>query len=158
MEAKKNLNNIQRKILDEIYTEQFDKREKFILDNREQELGKLQEKNLKVFAADKEIKKMVGAGELYFEMVRKLREKMESKNVTIGETLSTCPKLGVKTYFYGRSEDKDFPEVARHKKETRAIALTLGEKRKEMRAKIYGVSASYEEVDAEIKEILKDVK
>ena len=155
MEVKKNLNNVQRKMLDEIYTEQFTKRERAIRDERETGLKKLQVKLLANLSKDKEVKKMLEAGKAFYQAQEKLRSTLGSQNVALTYTLSGEPNLQV-SYRYG-GVGQDFPEVEEYNTRTREIELNLAEKKKEMRAKIYGVSASYEEVDKEIKELLKDI-
>lgn len=156
MEVKKNLNNVQRKMLDTIYLEQFEKREKVIKDERQAGLDKLNEKCLKSFKADKEVKKMLEAGKVYFELQEKLTPKMDAQGVSLTQRMSKTPNLEVRSRFYGY-ERKEFPEVTAYQEETTRIMLRLSEKKKEMRAMIYGVAASYEEVDKEIKELLKDI-
>ena len=156
MEVKKNLNNVQRKMLDTIYLEQFDKRERAILDEREAGLKKLNDKCLKTFKQDKDVKKMLEAGKLFYELHRKLQGKMDEKGVSLNRSVDKEPELSVRTRYYGYDR-QEFPEVTEYQDETTRIKLALAEKKKEMRAKIYGVSASYEEVDKEIKELLKDI-
>lgn len=156
MEVKKNLNNVQRKMLDTIYMEQFEKRERVILDERRAGLEKLTEKCLKNFKADKEVKKMLEAGKTFYELSQKLAGKMTDSGVNLDQTVSREPKLTARNRYYGY-ERKEFPEITSYQDETTRIELRLAEKKKEMRAKIYGVAASYEDVDAEIKELLKDI-
>lgn len=156
MEVKKNLNNVQRKMLDQIYTEQFEKRAKLITQERADGLQKLTAKCLKTFLSDKEVKKMMEAGKQFYEMSRKLESKMDESGVYLNNSISKEPSLSVRSRYYGDSRN-EFPEVEAYQAKTREIELSLGEKKKEMRAKIYGVAASYEEVDQEIKELLKDV-
>lgn len=156
MEVKKNLNNVQRKMLDTIYLEQFEKRERVIKDERQVGLNKLNEKCLKSFKQDKEVKKMLEAGKTFFELQEKLTPKMDGQGISLTQRMSKAPTLEVRSRFYGY-ERKEFPEVTEYQEETTRIELRLAEKKKEMRAKIYGVAASYEEVDGEIKELLKDI-
>lgn len=156
MEVKRNLNNIQRKMLDEIYTEQFEKRQKIIKDEREAGLNALKEKCLKSFKTNKEVKKMLEAGKVYFELQEKLTPEMDLKGICLTQRANKMPSLEVRNRYYGHDR-KEFPEVTEYEAESTRIDLRLSEKKREMRAKIYGVSASYEEVDEEIKELLKDI-
>lgn len=158
MEVKKNLNNVQRKMLDEIYTEQFKKRESAILNDRVAGLKKLESSLLKKLLGDKDVKKMLEAGKTFYEMEAKLRNELRELNVSVTENVSNEPTLRIGTRYYSNAGAVDeFPEVTEYNKETRRIELTLSEKKKEMRAKIYGVAASYEDVDKEIKDMLKDI-
>jgi hypothetical protein len=156
MEVKKNLNNVQRKMLDEIYTEQFKKRERTISDERQAGLNQLQQKCLKGFKQDKEVKKMLEVGKAFYELQEKLSPKMDASGISLNRRIGKVPQLEICNRYYGYDR-KEFPEVTVYQSETTRIELRLAEKKKEMRAKIYGVSASYEDVDAEIKELLKDI-
>jgi len=155
MEVKKNLNGMQRKMLDEIYTEQFKKREKTILDERERGKSILTDKLLKEFAKDKEVKAYLEAGKKFFELAQKLKPKFDKNGVSTSDYITKVPALSV--YCGYRNDYKVFPELNIYSEETIRIEGVLAEKKREMRAKIYGVEASYEEVDKEIKELLKDV-
>jgi hypothetical protein len=154
MEVKKNLNNVQRKMLDEIYMEQFKKRESIILNDRAIGLKKLTQELLKGLLKDKEIKKMMEAGQTFYELELKLRGQLKELNVEVSGRIHTEPELQINRYSGAINE---FKEVVDYNKETQRITLVLSEKKKEMRAKIYGVAASYEEVDQEIKELLQGI-
>lgn len=155
MEVKKNLNTIQRKMLDEIYSEQFKKRESLILLERSTGRKKLEAKLLKDLVKTPEVKKMLEAGKTFYELSVKLMAELRDINVSVTNKPSSLPELTIGGYYGGQVGE--FPEVEEYEKETRRISMTLSEKKKEMRAKIYGVAASYEDVDAEIKELLKGV-
>lgn len=153
MEVKKNLNNVQRKMLDEIYTEQFKKRERQIIDERNQGFGPVVEKALKEFAKDKDVKNMLEAGKKFYELQTKLDDKLRKSGVGVEYTLSGVPRL--KNGYRYSNEYESLPAIQEYKNETARIEQRLAELKREMRAKIYGVSATYEEVDSEIKELLK---
>lgn len=154
MEVKKNLNNIQRKMLDQIYTEQFDKRSKAILQDREKGLAELQTKLIKQTLKNKDVKKMIEAGVAFYRLRNELSSTLAESGISVEGYLSREPYL---TIHGGYRTTNEFPEITEYKAKTREIELNLSEKKKEMRAKIYGVAASYEEVDSEIKELLKDI-
>lgn len=157
MEVKKNLNNVQRKMLDEIYTTQFEKRADLIREERAKGLSNVKKELLKKKLTEKDVKKMMEAGKLFYQMADKLAPKLKEVGLSIAgvPTKEPCVEYGYN--YYSSSPSGDFKEITVYNDKTREIELNLGEKKKEMRAKIYGVAASYEEVDQEIKELLKDV-
>ncbi len=156
METKKGLNATQRKMLDEIYTEQFEKRAKVILSERGVGREKLQDKLVKEQLKDKEIKKFIEAGQTFYKMQNDPRfsEKLKTRGLSINTSIHSNPKVSISTSYYNTYE---LPELEKYNERTREIEQQLSEKKKEMRAKIYGVEASYEEVDKEIKALLKDI-
>lgn len=155
MEVKKNLNNVQRKMLDTIYTEQFDKRAAVMADERKAGLDALTKKCLKTFASRKDVKKMMDAQKAFYESYKKLEKEMDNNGISLSNSVYDH-ELVIRNRYYGY-ERKEFPEIVAYQAATTAQELKLAEKKKEMRAKIYGVAASYEEVDQEIKELLKDI-
>lgn len=154
METKKNLNNVQRKMLDEIYTEQFKKKADIILEERRAGYVKLQAALLAKESKNKEVKAMLDAGTKFYELENKLHDQLISNGVTVDYRLSNAPKLSVTSSY--RSEGR-YAELEAYQSETYRIEIALGEKKKLMRAKIYGVASSYEEIEKDISEILKDV-
>lgn len=156
MEVKKNLNNTQRKILDEVYTQQFDTIARQVQSTRASGLADVQTKVVKKLLKDKEIKKMLDAGATFFALSRKLESKLDGEGVHVDNRLNNEPSL-----VFGRrgwsSVVGTAPEIKEYQTETARIELALAEKKKEMRAKIWGTSVSYEEADAEIKALLKDL-
>lgn len=158
MEAKKDLNNTQRKMLDEIYTEQFKKKERKILDDRQIGLRKVREKVLKDEAKSKNIKAILDAGNTFTKLVAKHTEELKAKGLKI----SNLPyrdegkfELELKDRY---NDDIEHPDIVAYKEETWVIEENLAKVKKEMRAKIYGLNTTYEEVDKEIGEILKGIK
>lgn len=157
MEVKKNLNNQQRKILDSVYTEQFDKVQQAMRDERAKGLAKVQTEVIKRLLKDKDVKKMMDAAATMHQLHRKLQKKLDGEGVYVDNMPSneTYLKFGRRYYF---ADCGTAPEVEEYEKKTREIELQFAEKKKEMRAKIWGASVTYEEAEAEIKELLKDIK
>lgn len=155
MEVKKGLNNTQRKLLDEVYTKQFKTRRKEIIDGRQQDLRKLEEKALKNFGKDKEIKKFLEVGKQFYELRKKLDKKLEENGVGVSQYVSDIPELKL-SYGYANNYQQ-MPELLEFKEETIRIENSLGDRETEMRSKIWGINLSYEEVEAEIKELLKNL-
>lgn len=153
MQTKKNLNGIQRKMLDEIYSEEFKKKSEVILEGRRVEYAKLQASLLAKESKGREVKAMLDAGQKFYELSQKLKSELAAKGVVVENYISGAPKLAVNSY----RADGRFPELEEYQAETYKIESALASKKREMRAKIYGVDASYEVVDAEIKELLKDI-
>lgn len=156
METKKNLNTIQRKMLDEIYKEQFEKRERVIKQQREDGLADLKKKLLKKVATEKDVKKMLEAGKTFYQMKEQLASTLSEKGISVDGYLSKEPKLEMNGRYYSSSAG-EMEELTAYRDETTRIEMILAEKKREMRAKIYGVAASYEEVDKDISELLKSV-
>lgn len=155
MEVKKNLNNIQRKMLDEIYSEQFKAIERESEQKRAKEKAKLEEKLLKDFAKNKDVKAYLEAGKKFFELAQKLKPEFEKNGVRSSDYISRPPVLSVE-YGY-RNDYKVFKELEAFNEETLRIDSTFAQRKREMRAKIYGLNTTYEEAEAEIKELLKDL-
>lgn len=156
MEVKKNLNGTQRKMLDEIYSIQFEKRANIIREQRKAGLDKLTTQSLRKFSGNKDIKKLLELGKQYYELSQKLGNDFSDNGVQLTQTLNSVPHIEIRGRYYGSGYGQ-FPEVEAYSKETQDIELELGEKKREMRAKIYGVAASYEEVDSDIKSLLATV-
>lgn len=155
MEVKKNLNQEQRKLLDKMYTEAFDKREKVIMDEREAGLKKVADKCLKEFASLKDVKKMMDASKEFYTLFKKLEKTMDESGVTISGSVYDH-ELSIRNRYYGYDR-KEFPAVQAYQDETTKLKMQLLEKRTEMRAKIIGINATYEEVETDIKELLKSL-
>jgi len=153
MEVKKNLNNTQRKMLDQIYVEQFDKRARMIRESRRAGREKLMVQLLAKESEDEKIQEMLDAGRKFYLLYEELKPKLAVNGVSVDNNLNKIPKLYINQY----SRANKYVDLQDYDDETDKIELSLSEKKKEMRAKIYGVAASYEDVDKEIKELLKDI-
>lgn len=157
MQPKKDLNNVQRKMLDQIYTEQFGKKEQAILATRAKEYDALQIKVLKKESLTPNLKKMLKCGEEYYKLLESNKSYLNENGLYVNDTVSKKPELTLShSYSYNSSYNKH-PQLTAHTEETQRISIMLGEKKKEMRARIYGSSVSYDEVEKEITEILKGV-
>ena len=155
MEVKKNLNNVQRKMLDEIYSEQFKSIRREVLDKREKEYHLLEAKELKAFAKDKDVKAYLEAGKKFYELRKKLEPKFQENGIGTNEYISNIPELKT-SYGYGTGYNR-LPALEAHKDETSRLESLFDQRKREMRAKIYGLNATYEEAEAELKELLKDL-
>lgn len=155
MEVKKNLNNVQRKMLDEIYSEQFKAVESAKTNERSKERQKLEAKLLKDFAKNKDVKTYLEAGKKFFELAQKLRSEFDKNGVRTSDYISKPPVLTVE-YGY-RNDQKVFSELEKFNDETLRLQGVFAQRKREMRAKIYGLNTTYEEAEAEIKELLKDL-
>lgn len=155
MEVKKNLNNVQRKMLDEIYSEQFRAIESASEAKRNKERQKLVEKLLKDFSKDKDVKAYLEAGRKFFELAQKLKPQFEKNGVRTSDYISKPPVLSIE---YGwRNENKVFKELEDFNEETLRVEGLFAQRKREMRAKIYGLNTTYEEAEAEIKVLLQDL-
>lgn len=154
MEAKKELNNAQRKMLDEIYCEQFDKISKPILGKRAEGLQKLKQEVLKEEIAKDPVKtslKMLNDATKY---IKKHEEHYNKMGLKLSSSLPTSFSL---EFQYGWKAEQH-PKIQKYLEETAKIELDLANKKKEIRSRIYGMSTTYEEVDAEIREYIKGIK
>lgn len=155
MEAKKDLNNQQRKMLDEIYTEQFKKKEQRILEDRREGYQDLHKKVLKKERSSKNVKAVMDAATKFRELVLKHKEEFDEKGLTIDHYYRD-DKFDLKISDSYRSQTH--PDLKAYQEETYVIEENLAKVKKEMRARIYGLNTTYEEVDKEIAEILKGLK
>ena len=154
MEKKTGLNNVQRKMLDEIYTEQFDKVTAPILQKRAEGLAKLKNEVLAEEAGKAPLKTA-------FAKINAAREAYESVEKYLQEQ-----GLKFSAYRYRDREGLEFntysgirhPKIAKYEDATREIEVKLANKKKEIRARIYGMDTTYEEVEKEISKEIASFK
>lgn len=145
MEAKKDLNNTQRKMLDEIYNKRFNEKIKPYRQKRHEELEEVRRKALEEAKTSKDVEKFRDL----IEKVRALKDKLYAGGVSVYDSYDGVVKVELKS---------NHPKVKAHNDETETTLDRASEVQAEMRAKIYGLNTSYEEVDKEIAELLKGVK
>lgn len=152
MEKKTGLNNVQRKMLDEIYSEQFEKKKGAILGKREVEYKILADKVLAEEAKKAPLKEMLTAISVAFKLTEKNSEYMKLHGLNLDNRVYEN-KLEINTY-----GSYNHPSLEKHKVETRRIDQELAEKKKEMRARIYGMDTTYTEVEKEIGRLIAGIK
>lgn len=156
MEAKKNLNNTQRKMLDEIYTSQFKKKEQVILKRRDEGMGVLQRAVLKKALTNKQLSPMINSLRKFRELYKTNKEYMDENGFHLTQMYDIGNvKLEVNYKKYGELGN---PELNAYHDETERIRDELETKRREMRARIYGLNVTYEEADKEIYALLESIK
>jgi hypothetical protein len=155
MEAKKDLNNTQRKMLDQIYSEEFEKKAQAILSKRARNFEALKVKVLGKETISPAIKKLIATGKDYFQQLEACKAEMHEKGLNLSQTIREVPTLSIRDYSYG--SDTIHPELQAFKDETEVISMQIAEKKKEMRASIYGMATSYAEVSKEVTKILNGV-
>ena len=156
METKKNLNNTQRKMLDEIYTEQFKKISDGIIEKLKQEENGLKEKirndeyKNKLISdfilSNKETKKK------YLKMSVYLKENgMSINNIYLDREYQCEHNIVLSTY------GNVHPRLRKFRDKREKMEIELAQKKKEIRGRIYGMSLSYDEIDSEISKYLKNL-
>lgn len=156
MESKQGLNNVQRKMLDEIYTEQFEALAKPILQERAEGL-----KRLKLEVLKEEMEK---------KPVKDVLAKLTAARDAYQSASSYLLEHGLRISGYSRSSrDEDqlefassydsvrHPKIAKYEQETRVIEERLATKKKEIRARVYGMDTTYAEVEKEITKELESI-
>ena len=156
MEAKKDLNNTQRKVLEEIYCEQVTvmlkdykksrsaEREKFVvsvIDNI-----KKTKKGKAVQAAIEKLKNAVEDAEQFF--------KEQGVN---SYTFRDVSGLEIKLDSSYRYDETKNPDIRAFDEETAFTEERYDKVRQEVRAKIWGMNTTYAEIEKEVKSVLESL-
>lgn len=155
MEPKKDLNNTQRKMLDEVYMEHFDAVAKRILNKRKDEYQKLEEELLKG-AQKKYSKEISDFNKMCIKMTELSRKIYEESGFEI-QADGYRSEIKYNFVIKFRSESRH-PKLQAHEEETDKIRLSLAQKKKEIRSRIYGLDMTYETIDSEIKKEIASLK
>lgn len=148
MEQKKNLNNTQRKMLDDLYLSRFNAKRRAVLDERAN-----QSKKLEAAIVVKEAKKyreLIRIGSKYFQLCKELRLQLENDGLELQSCLSSEPCLRLSSY---RGQH---PDMVEFRKATAVIEESFADKAALLRARIYGVDTSYTEIEADIEKALSE--
>lgn len=155
MNKKEGLSSVQRKMLDEIYTEQFETITEPILRKREVGLDALRTEVLRDEAKKEPMKEVLAACIFAHKAIKKAEKYMEDNGLSLD-------------HGFGRDEvelrlDNSYrtvthPRIAEYEEETSNIKISLAKKKKEIRARIYGMDTTYEEVEREIKKEIESIK
>ena len=142
MEPKTSLNNTQRKMLDTIFSERIQKKVSAYREKRQQERAKLTKQELEKAEKSKEVKELI---KIYKDM--KAREKaLKDKGIKV----STSYDGSIKVELGGRYDDNLPFALEAFDAETRKVDEKINESTTEVRARIYGMDTSYEQVDKEL--------
>lgn len=145
MEKKQGLSNVQRKMLDEIYTEQFDTLAKPIIyerrEGRERIVAEIVKQELKTGPLKDVFDKMQAAYSAY----EKAKPYLEKNGLKFYDKPDK-PRLEIAN---GYSSIRH-PKLKKYDDESTKIETRLATKKKEIRARVYGLDATYEEVEREI--------
>jgi len=156
MEVKRNLNNVQRKMLDQIYTEQFSQKERAIIEKRDKGYETLKQQILESERKSPAVRAVLEAGKRYFELVEKNRPQLASKSLSITQTIHSLPQL---EFGYSYSRDGGVhPKLSAYSDETTRIRTELAQKKQEVRARIYGLATTFDEVKTEVEAIINTIK
>ncbi len=154
METKTGLNNTQRKMLDDVYMEQYRKIEQSVLDKRKAEIKVLYSAVIKKEKSKEPLKTAFKKIQEGIEAYRSIKAYLADNGMRLDSSLPTETELEI---YNGYSSNAPHPDVVEFDRKTEEIKQKLYEKRKEIRARIYGLSSTYEEVDAEIRAHLQDL-
>lgn len=158
MQPKKNLNNQQRKMLDEIYSEQFNAKKAVILNKRSEELSTLKLQVVDEVSNTRKAKALVEAGKRFYELLQTTGKELAEVGIHINEKVSGVPILGLQRYSYSSTVDATHPKLLAHQERTRQIEAELAEKKQLIRSAIYGMATDFNDVKAEIEAVLADIK
>jgi type II secretory ATPase GspE/PulE/Tfp pilus assembly ATPase PilB-like protein len=157
MDPKKNLNNVQRKMLDEVYMEHFDSIYDRIMDKRKDEFNKLED-SLLIVARKKYAKEIAELNKVVGKMANLSDKIYEESGFQIKADNRYRDELEKGEFVIKFRNESRHPKLAAHKDETSKIHVELMRKKKEIRARIYGLDMTYETIEAEIEKEIKDIK
>ncbi len=152
MDKKVGLNNVQRRMLDEIYTEQFDKVSSTILNRRREGYQALSRKVLKEEADKAPLKTALVKFAEAYKAAKHIEDYLSDNGLRLDNRIYEV-ELEVSTY-----SGNTHPKLLKHSEETREIEIDLAKKKKEIRARIYGMDTTYEEVEKEISKEIASIK
>ena len=142
MEPKTSLNNTQRKMLDTIFSERIQKKVQAYREKRSLERAKLVKSELEKAEKSKEVKELT---KMYKDI--KAREKaLKEKGIKV----STSYDGSIKVELGGRYDDNASFAIEAFDAETRKTDEKINESTTGVRARIYGMDTSYEQVDKEL--------
>ena len=145
MEPKTSLNNTQRKMLDTIFSERIQKKVQAYREKRSLERAKLAKSELEKAEKSKEVKELT---KIYKDLkARKKALKEKGIKVSTSYDGSITVELG------GRYDDNAPFAIEAFDAETRKTDEKINESTTTVRARIYGMDTSYDEVDKELKEM-----
>lgn len=155
MEKKEGLNNVQRKMLDEIYTEQFEKLAEPIIRERREGLKRIKIAILKKESEKKPVKDVLAKAAAAREAYQAAAGYLVENGLRIKD-FSSRDEYSLD--FASSYDSLTHPEIAEYETETRAIEERLATKKKEIRARIYGMDTTYSQVEEEINRELASIK
>ena len=145
MEPKTSLNNTQRKMLDEVFKERIKKNVNSYRERRQDERQKMANNILETAKKSKEVKEIT---KLYKDL--KAKEAALKKQGIKISTSYNSDNLEVK--LGDRYDDTKPPKLELFDETTRLTDEKITEASTEVRARIYGMDTSYEQVDKELLE------
>lgn len=139
-------------MLDEVYTDQYQKMSSAILDKRSRERKILSQKILNQERKNKDVGNLIEAIEKAQALYKKAVPYLESRGLRIREVQDVDFEFNT-----SYRNDITHPELMHFDDKTNEIEQKLAEKRKEIRARIYGMDTTYSEVEREVSAYLSDV-
>lgn len=139
-------------MLDEIYCEQFEKAVRPILLKRKEGYEALKVKVLKSELSKSPMKDvMKKLGDAY-KAVKDVKDYMEENGLRLNNSLYE-QELTIDSYRYLPN-----PTLSKYNDETNEIEQSLAKKKKEIRARIYGMDTTFEEVEREISKEIASIR
>ena len=156
MDKKTNLNNTQRKMLDEVYMEAFDGVSHNILEKRTEGYTKLSDKIIKEESKRAIVKETIQSYNLIVKKIKKCEEYLGKNGLTLnGVPYNLNNSLTVESQY---SCDGKHPKLKKYQAETDKIKAKLARNKREVRARIYGMDTTYEAVEKEIAKYIAEMK
>lgn len=143
MEPKTALNNTQRKMLDTIFTERINKKVRLHDARRRDEREKLVKAELEKANKDKDVKEY----QKLHKQLKDLEKTLANKGIKLNTKYDGSIEVSLGSSSYGNNAPL---AVEAFDEETRRIEEKIVEATTEVRARIYGMDTSYEEVDQEL--------
>lgn len=154
MDAKKNLNNTQRKMLDEIYTKSIENKISDYTTSRDVELSKLKQAELDKVAKNKDVKAFLDT----MEKARNLFDAANDVVRSVGLEFNVSKGNDHAKVQHDTSWRAETPEyIKAFNRETQEKVSEIRRIKDEVRLRVYGSDATYASIEAEINELLKGV-
>lgn len=142
-------------MLDEVYMEQFDKLHKIESGKRATQRKDLENKILKEESQKSPIKGLLKSISEACEALKNAEEYLKSRGLSINHTsyFNDSHELT----FSGRYSDNQHPEMRKFDEESEKLEVEWARRKKEIRARIYGMETTFEVVDKEIKDYIANL-
>ena len=138
-------------MLDEIYTDQFDKIASGILHERANGHSKLKIQVLKDERLKEPAKSILKHLQSACELMEKNKDYFQENGLRLENSL-------YKNDLSMNSYDGKHPKLYAYEQKTHEIEVELAKKRKEIRARVYGLNTTYEEVEKEVSAYIARLK
>lgn len=153
MNPKTNLNNTQRKMLNQMYQKKLEMKIAEFRRMREDGKEALNEKVIADFVkANPSAQRMLDAHAEYRERYKELADKLREAGLEVGNLYDGTLTLRRRTHYYG---DNSLPAIAEYDEETNKKEAEMLNLRDEITLKIYGAEVSAKDIEKDINDLLK---